>query len=100
AFQNVFAGFTPPMPGGGSAAPDPAADRMRREELSVLDMVSASANRLKARLGRPDLLRLERHFDEIRALELRLGTIPGDPKPMPPAAGNGCALPGKPGADP
>jgi len=103
AFQNVFAGFTPPSmmtPGGGPVAPDPAVDRMRREELSVLDMVSASATRLKARLGRPDLVRLERHFDEIRALELRLGTIPGDPKPMPPAAGNGCALPVKPGADP
>jgi hypothetical protein len=101
AFQNVFAGFTPPtMGGGGPVAPDPAMDRLRREELSVLDMVSASANRLKARLGRPDQVRLERHFDEIRALELRLGTIPGDPKPMPPAAGSGCALPAKPGADP
>src|SRR6185436_19293906 len=101
AFQNVFAGFTPPMSmtGGGPVAPDPALDRQRREEASVLDVVSASATRLKARLGRPDQVRLERHFDEIRALELRLGTIP-DPKPMPPGAASGCALPGKPGADP
>jgi hypothetical protein len=102
AFQNVFAGFTPPstMGGGGPVAPDPIADRLRREEASVLDMVSASATRLKARLGRPDLVRLERHFDEIRALELRLGTIPGEPKPVPPAGASGCALPAKPGADP
>jgi hypothetical protein len=44
-------------------------------------------------------VRLERHFDEIRALEVRLGTIPGDNKPTPPAA-SGCGLPAKPGADP
>jgi hypothetical protein len=96
AFQNVFAGFMPPAP--MDAADAAARDRLRREEASVLDMVGASALRLKARLGRPDLARLERHFDEIRALELQLGTIPG--VAQPPASGQSCAAPTKPGADP
>jgi hypothetical protein len=105
AFQNVFANFTPPAGGGGGPVmTDPAEtaarDRLRREEKSVLDMVSGSATRLKARLGRPDQQRLERHFDELRALELQLGTIPGDMPPPPVAGGQGCGLPGKPGTDP
>lgn len=105
AFQNVFAGFTPPA-GPGPMMPmtpiDPVADRLRREEASVLDVVNASATRLKARLGRPDQIRLERHFDEIRVLEQQLRAIPGDMRPQPPGMGvaSGCALPTKPGADP
>jgi hypothetical protein len=102
AFQNVFGTFTPPT--GGPAMPvdtaDVAArDRLRREEKSVLDMVSGSAARLKARLGGPDLQRLERHFDEIRSLEQQLSTIPGD-NPTPVPAGQGCTSPMKPGTDP
>jgi hypothetical protein len=103
AFNNVFAGFTPPA-GGTAPPPSPDTtlqDRLRREELSVLDMVRGNADRLRARLGRPDQTRLERHFDEIRDLERRLGTIP-TPPPAPGAggAGSGCALPARPGADP
>jgi hypothetical protein len=96
AFQNVFAGFMPPAPMNPGDAM--AMDRLRREDASVLDMVNNSATRLKARLGRPDLLRLERHFDEIRALEQQLGTITSDPRP--PASGQACGAPTKPGADP
>jgi hypothetical protein len=102
AFNNLFAGFTPPATGGGG--PDPAelaaAERLRREQLSVLDMVRGSADRLRARLGQADQTRLERHFDEIRELEKRLGTIPGGTAPGTPPIGAGCSAPSAPGADP
>ncbi len=105
AFNNLFAGFTPPP--AGSGGPDPvevaAAERLRREQISVLDLVRSSADRLKARLGRADQTRLDRHFEEIRALEQRLSAIPGGPAPGTPgtpAPGTGCAAPGSPGADP
>jgi hypothetical protein len=97
AFDNLFKGFAPPDPN------DPAqvAARMRllREEASVLDMVRTNADRLMRRLGRPDQVRLERHFDEIRALETRLKTIPLDGARAAGAA-RGCGAPPMPGADP
>ena len=86
AFNNMVAGLAP-------KAADPAAqaarDRMLREETSVLDLVSANAERLRSRLGRADQQRLERHFDEIRELERRLAVIP--------ATGPGGAAPPRPG---
>jgi hypothetical protein len=98
AFNNLFAGFTAPMPG----TPDPNAalrDRQRREDASVLDLVRGNSDRLKARIGRPDQMRLERHFDEIRDLERRLAAIPAAPGSMP-TAGKGCSAIANPGADP
>jgi hypothetical protein len=51
-----------------------AAERQRlfRERKSVLDLVQGTAPRLMSRLGTADRLRLQRHFDELRALELKL----------------------------
>jgi hypothetical protein len=100
AFDNLFAGFTPPTSGTTPPKADPMAERLRREEASVLDLVRGNADRLQARLGQADKTRLQRHFEEIRALEARLTSIPGVPgMPTPPAA-SGCKLPSKPGADP
>jgi hypothetical protein len=104
AFNNLFTGLSIPAPGGGTMidpADSAAAERLRREEMSVLDLVRGQADALKQRLGRPDQQRLERHFEEIRELEQRLSAIPGD-RPIPgttPAAG-GCSMPAKPGTDP
>ncbi len=101
AFNNLFGGFQPPpSSGGGGSMPDPAAERLRREQLSVLDMVRTSADRLEARLGREDKTRLARHFEEIRDLEKRLAAIPAPGAPGSPPVGAGCARPAMPGADP
>jgi hypothetical protein len=50
-------------------------------------------NRLLARLGRNDQLRLSQHFDEIRALEQRIAALP------PPTSAT-CRLLPNPGPDP
>lgn len=114
AFDNVFASFTPPttpptpgMPTPPKPTVDPVAERLRREERSVLDLVRGNADRLEKRLGTADKARLQRHFDEIRALEMRLAAIPEPtpqpqpgPTPAPTPMGGGCSKPGKPGVDP
>jgi hypothetical protein len=101
AFNNLFGSFMPPATGGGGVdtAAAAAMQRARRQDLSVLDLVGTNATRLQTRLGAADRARLERHFDELRALEQRLRTIPAAP---PPAAGGGggCQVPSKPGTDP
>ncbi len=101
AFDNLFAGFTAPTPGGAAPAPvDPVVDRARREQASVLDLVRGNADRLNARLGSADKARLARHFDEIRALEMRLRGIPGDTRPPVSSGGGLCSKGNKPAADP
>ena len=63
----------------------------------MLDAVGERADKLRARLGAADRTRLERHFDELRALEQRLRDIPA---PMTTPGGGGCKAPSKPGTDP
>ncbi len=61
---------------------------------SVLDAVSSQITRLEDRVGRGDRIRLEQHYESVRALELRLagmtGTCadPGDPGDPVPIGGN------------
>lgn len=87
AYEQLFTGFTPT---------DPAEAARRRQLLaqdgSILDLVSGRAERLRARLGRSDLQRVERHFDELRDLERRISDIP-EPTLT-------CILPDHPGTDP
>ncbi|HEY0707207.1 MAG TPA: DUF1552 domain-containing protein, partial [Polyangia bacterium] len=79
----------------------PVAERLRREDASVLDLVRGNADRLQTRLGSADKARLARHFEEIRALEMRLGAIPGEVKPTTaPGAVSSCSKSTKPGPDP
>ena len=59
---------------------------------SVLDFVASDTERLMSVLGRSDQQRMQRHLDELRALELRLQTL---------TAGSGaCELIDDPGEDP
>jgi hypothetical protein len=77
-------------------AVDEAESERRRllleQDKSVIDLVRDDTERLMTQLGREDRLRLERHFDEIRALETRLSLLT-------PTMGS-CALPEDPGEDP
>lgn len=88
AYESLFTGFTPPDPAEAAAAL--ATLRRRR---SALDLVLEDAQALLPRLGQVDRQRVERHFDELRALETRLDQA------APPIEG-ACALLPHPGEDP
>lgn len=88
AYMALFTGFVPPDP---SDAAEVARELARRR--SILDLVDGNISRLMPRLGAADKIRMQRHFDEIRALEERLAAIPPD------ATGE-CSMFADPGADP
>jgi hypothetical protein len=69
AYDALFTGFTDP--GGGASTQDPAAAAKLLLDRSVLDKVSIRTQALLGRLGQDDRRRMERHLEEIRALELR-----------------------------
>lgn len=88
AYQSLFSGFMP-------SDPEEAArfDFELRKRRSVLDLVGEKRTRLMNLVGQADQQRLERHFDEIRDLEDRIGNfVPG--------GGAGCQTLPDPGADP
>jgi hypothetical protein len=87
-YRSLFGSFTPP--GNEARAEHEFRQRARN---SVLSLVTEKRQSLLNRVGQGDRTRLERHFDEIRELELRLAAIP-------PIAGSGCSKPLDPGADP
>ncbi len=88
AYMSLFSGF---MPDDGAAAA--RLDFEIRARRSVLDLIGEKRDAVLARVGRADQIRLERHFDELRALELRIAAIP-------PMATGECMVPPDPGADP
>jgi hypothetical protein len=85
-----------------SFVPDDSAETARhdfelRARRSVLSLITDKRQALTSRVGAADRLRLERHFDEIRALELRIGNMamgggecqkPPAPPDDPPTGGN------------
>ena len=88
AYSTLFGNFIPPNPAEAAAA----AFRLRRSK-SVIDLVREKTQRLLTRVGKEDQVRIERHLDEVRALEQRLDVIPPD------GLGS-CAQPPDPGEDP
>ncbi|MCH9681593.1 MAG: DUF1552 domain-containing protein [Deltaproteobacteria bacterium] len=70
AFESLFEGFVPPDPAEALEA-----TRMLEMRKSVVDLVSEDAQSLLSRLGREDEIRMQRHFDELRALESRLDEL-------------------------
>ncbi len=93
AFQSLFSGFSPP-------STDPVVDKqaqlLLKQRKSVLDLVSNETSALMLRLGQTDRIRMERHLEEVRALEMRLGEFDG----TAPGAAQFCKMAGDPGADP
>lgn len=90
AFNSLFGNFTAP---GVDAATAAKLERERRARASVLDLVRSDTAALLPKLGAADKIRLQRHYDELRALEQRVAAIP-------PVQGSSCQKPPAPGADP
>ncbi len=90
AFTALFGNFTAP---GTDPAVAKQLDFDNRSRRSVLDLVLGDASRVMPRLGAADKLRMQRHLDELRALEVRVAAIP-------PAQTSTCVKLSDPGADP
>lgn len=88
AYMALFGSFVP-----DDTAAQAQLDFQLRSRRSVLDLVTASRQRLLANVGSSDKQRLERHFAEIRALEQRLAATP-------PIVGGTCQKLPDPGPDP
>ena len=88
AWNSLFANFIPTDPAEAKKA-----EFLLRRRKSVVDLVRGDTERLVARLGGADQQRMQRHLDELRALELRLLAID------PPGEG-ACMQPADPGDDP
>jgi hypothetical protein len=87
AYRSLFTGFTPT-----DNTEKARFDFNRRARKSVLDLITRKEAGLLARVGAADRIRLQRHYDEIRALELRIDAIPS-------VMGGTCVVPTDPGAD-
>ena len=91
-FNALFGSFSPP-----GDDDSPAAVRQRRllaQDRSILDLVDRRNVRLNPQLSAPDQRRIEQHFDEIRALELRILDVP-----EPPPETSACERPAPPPRD-
>lgn len=97
AFQGFVGSFTPPDPTEAAEA-----QFLLKRRKSVIDLVRGDTEKLVPRLSSSDKVRLQRHFDELRALENRLDAIqppespschavadPGDDPPIGGAVENG-----------
>ena len=93
-YGQLIDGFVPPKSPKGEPMPDPEAELRRRVRVSSLSYAGDQMKRLAERVGACDRIRLEQHYDELRALEMRLAELdPGT------SSGAGCEDP-KIGADP
>ncbi len=87
AYDSLFSGLPK-----GTASGDALSKVTLADQRSVLDLVHVRSQRLVARLGTSDRTRLERHFDEIRDLEVRMALAVPIPQ-------KGCSAPPDPGVD-
>jgi hypothetical protein len=88
AYQSIFGNFMP-----NNAAEQAKHDFEQRTRRSVLDLITAKRERVLGMVGAADRARLQRHFDEIRDLELRIAQLPS-------VAMGQCQRPADPGMDP
>ena len=89
AFKALFSGF---VPDDADPAAKAEAELLLARRKSVLDLIADDAQGLFDKLGKVDRERMERHYDEIRALEKQLESVP--------ELGGSCKLPVEPGDDP
>jgi hypothetical protein len=88
AYQSLFTGFVPPDPLEAEKA-----KQLLERRKSIIDLVRGDAETLIPKLGKADQVRMQRHFDELRALELKLDQV------APPMTATCSQLP-DPGDDP
>ena len=88
AFDSLFTGFAT-----GNTADSAQRKALLEQDKSILDLVRERTQTLLTRLGSADRRRVERHFDEIRDLELRISQIPTI------ATTAGCKVIADPGQD-
>jgi hypothetical protein len=86
-YHSLFDGFTPT-----DASARAQHDFDLRARQSVLSLITDKRTRVLGTVGATDRTRLERHFDEIRDLELRIAALP-------PVTGGQCQPPADPGPD-
>jgi hypothetical protein len=86
-YHSLFDGFTPQ-----DAGEQAQHDFDLRARKSVLSLITEKRARVLGKLGAADKQRLERHFDEIRDLELRIAATP-------PGGGAACQKPPEPADD-
>jgi hypothetical protein len=86
-YRSLFDGFVP-----DDSAETARHDFELRARKSVLSLITDKRSALIGRVGAADRVRLERHFDEIRALELRIAAVP--------VGGGECQKPTAPPDDP
>jgi hypothetical protein len=100
AFDSLFKDFTgPTAPVTTPSKPvdNSAAERLRAQKLSVLNLVRNDLNRLKGVVGKDDKNKVDAHLDGISSLENRLPKLvsvaPQGPAAPAGSAGVGCAKP-------
>ena len=84
-FDQLFMGLTPGMT---SSAANAMAAAMQAQDKSVLDLVTAEATSLEAKLSRQDKPRLDEYLTSIRQVEQRIAAIE-------PTAGMTCTPPAR-----
>jgi hypothetical protein len=87
-YHSLFDGFVPTDMSGIAQH-----DFDLRARKSLLSLITDKRQKVTGMVGANDKIRLERHFDELRDLEMRIAA-------MGPMAGGQCKQPMVPGADP
>ncbi|MBL4688673.1 MAG: DUF1552 domain-containing protein [Nannocystaceae bacterium] len=88
AFQSLFSNFMPENEDDIARL-----DFELRGRRSVLDLIEGKRQGILGKVGAADRIRLEEHFDQLRDLEMRIGTID-------PGSAAACSALPDPGADP
>jgi hypothetical protein len=91
AYNSLFSGVTLPSANPADAA---KAAFLLKQRRSVLDLVGDDLDRLKTQVGAADRQRIDKHTEEIRALEARISNT------MMVGGSAACTKPASPGADP
>jgi Protein of unknown function (DUF1552) len=84
AYNTVFGGGAPSMPGGGGAS---AATLLKRRK-SVLDLINGELNGLRNTVGTSDRAKLDAHLESVRQIENRLTMT----MTMPSGSGPGACM--------